>query len=93
MSLKDHLWSFKIILKEHTKPASVGGYSARPRRRRRRMKPARPGPGDSAELWHPRGATRACPGLCALLLLLLGEGRRAPCRAFQRADADGLEQS
>ncbi len=39
MILKDHLWSFKIILKPHSKRASVGGYSARPRRRRPPMKP------------------------------------------------------
>ncbi len=31
--------AFKIILKDHSKPASVGGYSARPRRRRRAVKP------------------------------------------------------
>ena len=53
MILKDHLWSFKIILKLHSKRASGGGYSARPRRRRRPMKP------DSATNSH---AERSCSG-------------------------------
>ena len=61
MSLKNHLWSFKIILQDHSKPASVWGYSARPRRRRRPMavtrKPARPGDSDSARAAPARHAS------------------------------------